>query len=86
MPLSAAAVLWGLDEFESEETAQRFARLYLLKLDLGRGSMRLHNVLHRISVPLPANCVLLWSIISTFRPMIQGNFSACHRKNFTVGA
>jgi hypothetical protein len=39
VPLSAAAALWQLDEMESEDTAQRFARLYLLKLDLARGSM-----------------------------------------------
>jgi WD40 repeat protein len=45
IPLSAAAGLWGLDEFDSEEIAQRFARLNLLKLDLGRGSMRLHDVM-----------------------------------------
>ena len=45
IPLSAAASLWGLDEFESEKTAQRFARLSLLKLDLGRGSMRMHDVM-----------------------------------------
>ena len=44
-PLTAAALLWGLDEFESEEAAQRFARLYMLKLDLVRGSMRLHDVM-----------------------------------------
>ena len=35
IPLTTAAPLWGLDELESEETAQRYARLYLLKLDLG---------------------------------------------------
>ena len=40
IPLGAAAALWSLDEFEAEETAQRFARLYLLKLDLARGSVR----------------------------------------------
>ncbi len=45
IPLSAASALWGLDEFESEETAQRLARLYLLKLDFGKGSMRLHDVM-----------------------------------------
>ena len=45
IPLSAAASLWGLDESDVEETAQRLARLYLLKLDLGRGSMRLHDVM-----------------------------------------
>jgi WD40 repeat protein len=45
IPLDAAAALWGIEEFESEEKAQRYARLSLLKLDLGRGSMRLHDVL-----------------------------------------
>jgi WD40 repeat protein len=45
IPLSAAATLWGLDEFDCEDIAQRFARLNLLKLDLGRGSMRLHDVM-----------------------------------------
>jgi len=45
IPLSAASALWGLDEVESEETAQRLARLYLLKLDFGNGSMRLHDVM-----------------------------------------
>ncbi len=45
IPIGAAALLWGLDDFESEEAAQRFARLSLLKLDLGRGSMRLHDVM-----------------------------------------
>jgi WD40 repeat protein len=47
IPLSAAAALWGLDEWEAEETAQKFARLFLLKLDLARGSMRLHDVIQR---------------------------------------
>jgi WD40 repeat protein len=45
IPLDAAGSLWGLDGFESEETAQKFARLSLLKLDLSRGTMRLHDVL-----------------------------------------
>ena len=45
IPITAAASLWGLDEFESEGTAQRFERLYLLKLDLARGSMGLHDVM-----------------------------------------
>lgn len=43
--LTAVAALWGLDELESEETAQRLARLSLLKLDLGRGSIRLHDLI-----------------------------------------
>ena len=45
IPLSAAAALWGIDDIEAEETAQPLARLFLLKLDLGRGSMRLHDVM-----------------------------------------
>ncbi len=55
IPLSAAASLWRLDEFESEETAQRFARLYLLKLDLGHASMRLHDVMRSWLVTATTN-------------------------------
>ncbi len=45
IPLSAASALWNLDEFDSEDLAQQFARLYLLKFDLARGTMRLHDVM-----------------------------------------
>ena len=45
IPLIAATSLWGLDEFDVEDTAQRFARLYLLKLDLAKGTIRLHDVM-----------------------------------------
>jgi len=61
IPLTAAAVLWGLDEFESEDLAQRFARLYLLKLDLSRGSMRLHDVLRSWLVAAASNAAALHS-------------------------
>jgi len=45
IPLNAAAAVWRLDELEAEETAQRLARLFLVKLDLGRGTMRLHDLM-----------------------------------------
>ena len=61
IPLTAAASLWGLDEFESEDTAQRFARLYLLKLDLARGSMRLHDVMQDWLAPATSNASELHS-------------------------
>jgi RNA polymerase sigma factor (sigma-70 family) len=41
---SLAAAVW-LDEFETEEVALRLARLSLLNLDLGRGTLRLHDVM-----------------------------------------
>jgi WD40 repeat protein len=45
IPLSAAAAIWELDEWDAEELAQRFARLSLLKLDLQRGVLGLHDVM-----------------------------------------
>ena len=45
IPLAAAASVWELDEFESEESAQRLARLSLLKLDLQHGVLSLHDVM-----------------------------------------
>jgi WD40 repeat protein len=45
IPLGAAASVWELDEFESEESAQRLARLSLLKLDLQHGVLSLHDVM-----------------------------------------
>ncbi len=45
IPLTAAAVLWGTDDIGSEDTALGFARLSLVQLDLGHGSMRLHDVM-----------------------------------------
>jgi WD40 repeat protein len=47
VPLSAAATLWGLEEFAAEDLAQRLARLSLIKLDLGRAILRLHDVMGR---------------------------------------
>ncbi len=44
IPLSAAAALWQLDEFEAEETAQRFARLYLVET---RSRARCHALARR---------------------------------------
>jgi hypothetical protein len=45
IPLQAAASIWQLDEFDSEDLAQRLARLSLLKLDLQQGVLRLHDVM-----------------------------------------
>ena len=45
IPLAAAASVWELDEFDSEELAQRLARLTFLKLDLERGVLLLHDVM-----------------------------------------
>ncbi len=52
IPLTAARTAWGLGEVEAEEFAIRLARLSLLKLDLGRGAMRLHDVMRsRVGCP-----------------------------------
>ena len=45
IPLAAAASVWELDEFDAEDLAQRLARLSLMKLDLERGVLRLHDVM-----------------------------------------
>jgi WD40 repeat protein len=45
IPLSAVGALWRLDEWETEEAAQRLAKLSLLKLDLQRGTIRVHDVM-----------------------------------------
>lgn len=45
IPLAAAASVWGLDEFDAEDLARRLARLSLLRLDLQRGLLRLHDVM-----------------------------------------
>ncbi|MEK7992792.1 MAG: NB-ARC domain-containing protein [Planctomycetota bacterium] len=45
VPLRVAGTLWGLEEFDAEEIAQRLARFSLLKLDLQRGTVRLHDVM-----------------------------------------
>jgi hypothetical protein len=45
IPVSAAGALWGTDEFDTGESAQTLARLSLLKLDLQRGTIGLHDVL-----------------------------------------
>jgi WD40 repeat protein len=47
IPLAAAAAVWELDELDSEELAQHFARLSLLKLDFERGVLSLHDVMRR---------------------------------------
>jgi len=45
IPLAAAASVWELKEWEAQKLAQRLARLSLLKLDLERGVLRLHDVM-----------------------------------------
>ena len=45
IPLAAAASVWELDELDAEDLARRLARLSLLKLDLERGVLRLHDVM-----------------------------------------
>ena len=45
IPLATASAVWGLDEFDAEDLARRLARLSLLKLDLERGVLRLHDVM-----------------------------------------
>ncbi|MBZ5624484.1 MAG: TIR domain-containing protein [Acidobacteriia bacterium] len=45
IPLAAAATVWELDELDAEDLAQRLARLSLLKLDLERATLRLHDVM-----------------------------------------
>lgn len=68
IPLSIVAPYWALDDIDTEETAQRLGRLYLVRLDLGRGTMHLHDVLRgwlAISVKNPselhAQLVNSWS-------------------------
>ena len=61
IPLTAASALWGSDDFEAEDIAQRFARLSLLKLDLAHGSMRLHDVMQSWLAAAASNAAELHS-------------------------
>ena len=45
IPLAAAAAVWELDELDTEDLARRLAKLSLVKLDLGRSVLRLHDVM-----------------------------------------
>jgi len=45
VPLSAAAALWGLDAFDTEDLVQRLDDASLLEFDLKTGSLRMHDVL-----------------------------------------
>lgn len=45
IPLAAAASVWELDEFDCEDLARRLARLSLVKLDLERAVVRMHDVM-----------------------------------------
>jgi hypothetical protein len=47
IPLMAAATLWRLDDLDSEDLAQKMARLGLLKLDLNQATLRLHDVMRQ---------------------------------------
>ncbi|MBK9750811.1 MAG: PD40 domain-containing protein [Chloroflexi bacterium] len=44
VPLAAVSDLWGLDEFEAEDTCLLLARLSLIKFDAPRNIIRMHNV------------------------------------------
>ena len=45
IPLAAAGAVWELDEFDAEDLSRRLARLSLLKLDLERAILLLHDVM-----------------------------------------
>jgi WD40 repeat protein len=45
IPLAAASSVWELDEFDTENLAQRLARLSVLKLQLQHGVLILHDVM-----------------------------------------
>ncbi len=45
IPLAAAATLWDLDEFDTEDLVQQLDSAALIDFDLKTGSLRLHNVL-----------------------------------------
>jgi WD40 repeat protein len=58
IPLAAAASVWELDDLDAEDLAQQLARLSLLKLDLERATLRLHDVMRTwlaSSVAAPAD-------------------------------
>ena len=44
VPLNVASTLWDLDEFDSEELAQRLDNLSLLKFSIQAGTIRLHDL------------------------------------------
>ena len=45
LPLGALSVLWGLDEFETEDLVLRLDNAALLEFDIRTGSVRVHGVL-----------------------------------------
>lgn len=45
IPLSAAAALWDLDDFDTEELVQRLDDASLVEFDLKTGQLRMHDVL-----------------------------------------
>ncbi len=54
IPLGAAAAVWQLDEWDAEDLARRLAGLSLLKLDLERGVLQLHDVMRSWLAAIPA--------------------------------
>ena len=45
VPLSAAAALWGLDAFDTEDLMQRLDDASIVEFDVKTGTMRMHDVL-----------------------------------------
>ena len=45
VPVSAVAAMWGVDAPDAEKQLEEFADLSVLRLDLGSGSFRMHDVL-----------------------------------------
>ena len=45
IPLDAAGAVWGIDDLATEETAQHLAQLSLVKQDLDRETLRMHDVM-----------------------------------------
>ncbi|MBI4910160.1 MAG: TIR domain-containing protein [Acidobacteria bacterium] len=44
IPVSVAAALWGVDEFDAGEWLRRFQELALVRIDAGRETFRFHDV------------------------------------------
>ena len=64
VPLSAVGALWRLDDFDTEEQAQRLDDLSLLKFNLQAGTIRLHDVMraylaHQLAEPAEMHAALL---------------------------
>jgi WD40 repeat protein len=55
VPISTIALLWGLDDLDAEDLARTLDDLGLVEFDLGRGTLRLHAVLHEFFASRVAN-------------------------------